>query len=61
MEVAIAKLQNSLKGVRLSLPTDWTPAEETHENILPGDGYDSAFSKIEADRRIMNGLETPHA
>ena len=61
VEVAIAKLQNSLKGVRLSLPTDWTPAEETHENILPGDGYDSAFSKIEADRRIMNGLETPHA
>lgn len=59
VETAIAKLQNQQSNLRFSLPQDWKPNTQTHFNINAGDGYDYAFSKIEADRRLINDLEQP--
>ena len=57
VETAIAKLQNQQSNLRFSLPTDWTPNNSTNQNAVAGEGYDSVFGKIEADRRIKNNLQ----
>lgn len=59
VETAIAKLQNSQSNIKLSLPTDWVPNSQTNQKLDAGESYDSAFGKIEADRRKIIDLETP--
>lgn len=58
VESAIAKLQNQHDNTKLFIPEDWTPSAEANENIVPGDDYNVAFGKIEADRRQPNSIET---
>lgn len=59
VETAIAKLQNQQFNLRFSLPTDWKPNTQTNKNAIAGEGYDSVFSKIEADRQTRNNLQHP--
>lgn len=59
VETAIAKLQNQQSNLRFSLPTDWKPNTQTNQNAIAGEGYDSVFGKIEADRQIRNNLQHP--
>lgn len=57
VETAIAKLQNQQSNLRFSLPTDWKPNTQTNQNAIAGEGYDSVFGKIEADRQLRNNLQ----
>lgn len=57
LETAIAKLQNQQSNLRFSLPKDWIPNTNTNQNVVAGEGYDSAFGKIEADRQVRNNLQ----
>lgn len=59
VETAIAKLQNQQSNLRFSLPTDWKPNTQTNQNAIAGEGYDSVFGKIEADRQTKNNLQHP--
>lgn len=62
VESAIAKLQGQYSNINLSLPDDWVVqdiVDETNQNILAGDDYNTAFAKIEIDRQTINRLETP--
>ena len=59
VETAIAKLQNQQSNLRFSLPTDWKPNTQTNQNAIAGEGYDSVFGKIEADRQTRNNLQHP--
>lgn len=59
VETAIAKLQNQQSNLRFSLPTDWKPNTQTNQNAIAGEGYDSVFGKIEADRQLRNNLQHP--
>lgn len=57
LETAIAKLQNQQSNLRFSLPKDWIPNTKTNQNVVAGEGYDSVFGKIEADRQVRNNLQ----
>lgn len=57
VETAIAKLQNQQSNLRFSLPEDWTPNTQNNQNAVAGEGYDSVFGKIEADRQTRNNLQ----
>lgn len=59
VETAIAKLQNQQSNLRFSLPQDWKPNTQTNQNAIAGEGYDSVFGKIEADRQTRNNLQHP--
>lgn len=52
-------MQNQQSNLRFSLPTDWKPNTQTNQNAIAGEGYDSVFSKIEADRQTRNNLQHP--
>lgn len=58
VETAIEKLQNQQNNTRLSLPDDWKTNTKTNQNAQAGEGYDSVFGKIEADRQTRNNLTT---
>lgn len=58
VETAISKLQNQSNNVKLSLPSDWVPNAESGKSINPGDSFDLAIGKIEADRKKIRDLET---
>ena len=57
VETAIAKLQNQQSNLRFSLPENWTPNTQNNQNAVAGEGYDSVFGKIEADRQTRNNLQ----
>ena len=59
VETAIAKLQHQQSNISFNLPSDWTPNSQTNQDAVAGEGYDSVFGKIEADRQKRNALETP--
>jgi len=59
VETAIAKLQNQQSNLRFSLPTDWKPNTQNNQNAIAGEGYDSVFGKIEADRQTRNNMKRP--
>lgn len=58
VDSAIRKLHRMFSEIELSLPDDFEPYSSTNIDLSSGDTYVTAFSKIEADRRKFNSVET---